>query len=106
MASACIHEKDLGKVIKYLHPNIVSHKKAAVTFSHLITDVVIGIETELEKRCSIIEENIVLFQSILFVGDQLKKYLGNPFRVYPTRYKKNYYKDIKNLFIGQMLSYS
>ena len=46
MASACIHEQDLGKVIKYLHPNIVSHKKAAVTFSHLITDVVIGIETE------------------------------------------------------------
>ena len=105
MASACIHEQDLGKVIKYLHPNIVSHKKAAITFFHLIMDVDIGIETELEKRYRITEENSVLFQSILFVGDLFKKYLGNPFRFYPTRYRKNYYKDIKNLFIGQILSY-
>ena len=104
MASACIYEQDLGKVIKSLHPNIGSHKKAVITFFHLITDVVIGTETELEKRYSITEENSVLFQSIHFVGNQLKKkYSGNPFRVYPTRYRKNYYKDIKNLFIGQML---
>ena len=70
MASACIHEQDLGKVIKYLHCNIVSHKKVAITFFHLITDVVIGIEAELEKRYSITEENSVLLQSMLFVGDQ------------------------------------
>ena len=31
MASACIHEQNLGKVIKYLHPNKVLHKKAAIT---------------------------------------------------------------------------
>ena len=31
MASACIHEQNLGKVIKYLHPNIVRHKKTAIT---------------------------------------------------------------------------
>ena len=73
MASACIHEQDLGKVIKYLHPNIVSQKKAAITFFHLIMDVDIGIETELEKRYRITEENSVLFQSILFVGDLFKK---------------------------------
>ena len=80
MASACIHERDLGKVIKYLQPNIVSHQKTAITSFHLITDVVIGIETELEKRYSITEENIVLFQSILFVGDQLKKILRKSFQ--------------------------
>ena len=61
---------------------------------------------EPEKRYSIPEENSVSLQSILLVGDQLKKYLGNPIRVYPTRYRKNYYKYIKILFIGQMLSYS
>ena len=80
MASACIHERDLGKVIKYLQPNIVSYQKTAITSFHLITDVVIGIETELEKRYSITEENIVLFQSILFVGDQLKKILRKSFQ--------------------------
>ena len=80
MASACIHEQGLGKVIKYLHPNIVSHKKAAITFFHLITDVVIGIETELEKRYSITEDKSVLFQSIPFVGDQLKKILRKSFQ--------------------------
>ena len=25
MASACIHEEELGKVLKYLHPNLVSN---------------------------------------------------------------------------------
>ena len=80
MASACIHERDLGKVIKYLQPNIVSHQKTAITSFHLITDVVIGIETELEKGYSITEENTVLFQSILFVGDQLKKILRKSFQ--------------------------
>ena len=25
MASACIHEQDLGKVLKHLHPNTVSN---------------------------------------------------------------------------------
>ena len=25
MASVCIHEQDLDRVLKYLHPNIVSH---------------------------------------------------------------------------------
>ena len=25
MASACIHEGNLGKILKYLHPNIVSN---------------------------------------------------------------------------------
>ena len=80
MASACIHKQDFGKVIKYIHPNIVSPKKAAFTFFHLITDVVIGTETELQKRYSITEENSVLFQSILFVGDQLKEILRKPFQ--------------------------
>ena len=49
MASACIHEQDLGKVLKYLHPNIVSnidsYKKVAIIFFHLITVVVIGMVT-------------------------------------------------------------
>ena len=80
MTSACIHEQDLGKVIKYLHPNIVSHKKAVITFFHLIADVFIGIETELEKRYSITEENSVLFQSTHFVGDQLKKIIRKSFQ--------------------------
>ena len=25
MSSACIHEQNLGKILKYLHPNIVSN---------------------------------------------------------------------------------
>ena len=80
MASACIHKQDLGKVTKYIHPNIVSPKIAAFTFFHLITDVDIGTETEIEKRYSITEEKSVLFQSIIFVGDQLKEILRKSFQ--------------------------
>ena len=113
MASACIHKQDLGKVIKYIHPNIVSPKKAAFTFFHLITDVVIGTETELQKRYSITEENSVLFQSILFVGDQLKEILRKSFqgssnkisKELLTRHQKLIYRTNAKLFMNSRKSF-
>ena len=68
MASACIHEQDLGKVLKHLHPNTVSNIDSYKEGSY-----VMGIQTEPEKRYSTTEENSVSHQSILFVGDQLKR---------------------------------
>ena len=113
MASACIHKQDLGKVIKYIHPNIVSPKKAAFTFFHLITDVVIGTETKLQKRYSITEENSVLFQSILFVGDQLKEILRKSFqgssnkisKELLTRHQKLIYRTNAKLFMNSRKSF-
>ena len=45
MASACIHEQDLGKVLKHLHPNTVSNIDSYKEGSY-----VMGIQTEPEKR--------------------------------------------------------
>ena len=77
MASACIYEQDLGKVLKHLHPNIVSNIDSYKEGSYYIFPTYRGchyrIETEPEKRYSTTEENSVSHQSIFFVGDQLKR---------------------------------
>ena len=71
MTSACIHKQDLGKVLKtyilILYLILIHTKKVAIKAA------VIGNEMEPEKRYSITSENSVSFQSILFVGDLLKR---------------------------------
>ena len=71
MASTCIHEQDLGKVLKYLHRNIVSniksYKQGSFYLFQLITVVVTEIKTEPKKGYSITRENSPLILFILFV---------------------------------------
>ena len=74
MARACIHEDHLGKNLKYLHHNIISHidsyKKDHYYIFLIIAVVVTEIETEPEKGYSITRKNSVSFLSIFLDGDQ------------------------------------
>ena len=102
-ASACIHEQDLGKVLKYILPNIVSNIKSYTHGSYYLFPTYHG--------CCYRNKNGTRKKMEYNRGEQCtnpdkKKYLGNPLKVYPTRYRKIYFKNIKNLFLTQMLSYS
>ena len=71
MTNACIHKQNLGKVLKIyiliLYLILIQTEKVAIKVA------VIGNEMEPEKRYSITSKNSVSFQSILFVGDLLKR---------------------------------
>ena len=111
MASVCIHEQDLGKVLKYLHPNIVSNIKSYKQGSYNLFPTYhvcryrnkngTGKRIKYNKG----EQRIDPVHTFCWKPVK-KKYLGNPPRVYPTRYRKSYFKNIKDLFLTQLLSYS
>ena len=111
MASACMPEQDLGKVLKYLHPNIVSNIDWYKEGRYYIFPTYHGSHyrnrDRTTKKIQCYRGEQCLTPVHTFCGRPVKKkYLGNPIRVYQTRYRKNYFKDIKNLFLVQMLNYS
>ena len=77
IASSCISEKDLPKILKYLHPNLSSnieqYKVGSFYIFQIITVVRTEIETELVNKLIIIGENNVLMLFILLVGKKLKR---------------------------------
>ena len=111
MASACIHEQDLGKVLKHLHPNIVSNIDSYKEDRYYIFPTYHGCRYRnrngTRKKIQYNRGEQCLTPVHTFCGRPVKKkYLGNLIRVYRTKYRKNYFKDIKNLFLVQMLNYS
>ena len=72
MASACIHEQDLGKVSKYLHSNIFSNIKSYKHGSYYLFLAYHCYRNKngAKKRYSITWENSALILLILFVGEQ------------------------------------
>ena len=109
MASACIHEQDLGKVLKHLHPNTVSNIDSYKEGSYYIFPTYHGSHygntNRTRKKIQYNRGEQCLTPAHTFCWRPVKKkYLGNPIRVYRTRYRKNYFKEIKNLFLVQMLN--
>ena len=111
MASACIHEQGLGKVHKHLHPNIVCNIDSYKEGRYYIFPTYHGCRYRnrngTRKKIQYNRGEQCLTPVHTFCGRPVKKkYSGNPVRVYRARYRKNYFKDIKNLFLVQMLNYS
>ena len=104
MASACIHEEELGKVINFLHPNLVSNiKRYNEGYYYLFPSY---------HSCSYRNRNGTIKKIQYNRGEQCvnpvhtscwrpvkKKYLGFPPRAYLTRYRKNYFKNTRNTLI-------
>ena len=111
MASACIHEEELGKVIKFLHPNLVSNIKRYKEGCFYLFPSHHGCSTrnrnETRKKVQYSRgEQCVNVAHTSCWRPAKKKYLGFSPRVYLTRYRKNYFKNTQNLFLIQMLDYS
>ena len=89
MASACRHEQDLGKVSKYLHSNIFSNIKSYKHGSYYLflayhcyrnkNGAKKKIQYNMGEQC-INPAHTFCWRAVK------KKYLGNPLKVYPTRY--------------------
>ena len=110
MACACIHEEELGKVIKFLHPNLVSNIKRYKEGCFYLFPSHHGCsyrnrnETRKKVQYSRGEQCVNVAHTSCWRPAK-KKYLGFSPRVYLTRYRKNYFKNTQNLLI-QMLDYS
>ena len=111
MTSVCIHEEELGKVINFLQPNLVSNIKRCKEGCYYLFPSYHG--------CSYRNRNGTRKKMQYNGGEQCvnpahtscwrpvkNKYLGFPPRVYLTRYRKNYFKNTRNLFLVQILNYS
>ena len=111
MTSACIHEEELGKVINFLQPNLVSNIKRCKEGCYYLFPSYHG--------CSYRNRNGTRKKIQYKRGEQCvnpvhtssytpvkKKYLGFSPRIYFTRYRKNYFKNTRNLFLVQILNYS
>ena len=106
-----MHEQDLGKVLKHLHPNIISNIDSYKEGTYYIFPTYHGSRYRnrdgTTKKIQYNRAEQCLTPVHTFCGRPVKKkYFGNPIRVYQTRYPKNYFKDIKNSFLVQMLNYS
>ena len=98
MASACLHEKELDKVIKFLHPNLVSNIKRYKEGCYYLFAWYHG--------CSYRNRNGTRKKIQYNRGEQCvnpvqtscwrpvkKKYLGFSPRIYLTRYRENYFES-------------
>ena len=76
MASACIHEGNLGKNLKYLHPNIISNIDSYKKGNYCIFPSCHGCRYRnrngTRKRIQT-RENSVSFLSVVFVREQQKR---------------------------------
>ena len=111
MTSACIHKEELGKVIKFFHPNLVSNIKRYKDGCYYLYPSYHGCSyrnrngTRKKIQYNRGEQCVNLVHNSCWKRVK-KKYLGFPPRVYLTRYQKNYFKNTRNLFLVQMLNYS
>ena len=101
ISSACIHKEKLGKILKYLHPNIVSNIEFYKEGSFYVFPCYHG--------CRFRNRNGTRKKIRYHKGEQCinpvnteswrpvkKKYFGSAVRVYPTRYRK------KNIYITEV----
>ena len=112
MASACIHEDNLGKNLKYLHSNIISNIDSYKKGYHYIFPSYHGCRyrnrngTRKRIQYNKGEQCLVPVHSFCWRPVK-KKYLGNPIRVYMTRYQRAFLqKTYNNIFLTNLLEYS
>ena len=103
LASACIHEEEFGKVVKFLQPNLVSNIKRYKEGYYYFFPSYHGCSyrnrngTRKKMQYNKIEQCVNPVHTSCWRPVK-KKYLGLPPRIYPTRYRKNYFKNTQTYF--------
>ena len=91
MASACIHKQDFGKFFKYLHPNTGSNIDSCKEGCYYLFPFYHGCcyrnRNGTRKKMQYNKREQCLIPVHTFCWKPVKKkHLGNPFRIYQTRY--------------------
>ena len=77
MANAFIHEKNISKLLKHIHPNLLSDLESYKVGTHYIFPTYHGCwyrnRNETRKKYNAIEEKFVLFLFILLVVEKQKR---------------------------------
>ena len=111
MASASIHEDNLGKNLKYLHPNIISNidsYKRLLLYFPSYHGCRYRNRNRTRKRIYYNKGKQCLVPVHSFCRRPVKKkYLGNHIGVYMIRYRTIFLqKTCNNIFITNLLEYS
>ena len=112
MASTCIHKDNLGKILKYLHPNIVSNIDRYKERHYYLFPPYHGCRyrhrNRTRKRIQYNKREQCINPVQIFLWRPAKqKYLGNLIRLYMTRYWKFFFKRTStNIFLTNLLQYS
>ena len=110
MSSACIHRDNLGKILKYLHPNIVSNIEFYKEGSFYVFPCHHGCRfqnrngTRKKIRYHKGEQCINPVNTVRWRPVK-KKYFGSAVRVYPTRYWKKFLAGVFGSRFDYILSW-
>ena len=113
ISSACIHKEKLGKILKYLHPNIVSNIEFYKEGSFYVFPCYHGYRfrnrngTRKKIRYHKGEQSIINPVNTVSWTPVKKKCFGSAVRVYPTRYRKKFHTGVfGSLFLSNFLDYT